>query len=327
MNSKGVTYNEENSQPLWVKRVLKWMLEQSTLVVFVVMLIVAHFMSDRFYTGDNITNVLRQSVPLGIVAIGLLFVILTGGIDLSVGSVMALCAVATAITLPSYGLFAGLLVGIGTGLICGAVSGFFVAFGRMAPFVATLVTMTVCRGLALIWSKGQPIFVDNESFVDFGVGYLWGLPMPVYVLIAAFLLAAFVLHKMMFGRMAIAIGSNETATRFSGIKVPYYKFSMYALSGLACGVAGIISATRTGVGSPILGIAFELDAIAACVIGGASLSGGRGTAFNTVLGVLILSMISNLMNLMNIPGYNQQVVKGVIIALAVLIEGFKNKRA
>ncbi len=303
----------------------KRLLDQSSLIVFVVMIIVSAFLSDRFLTVDNITNILRQSVPLGVVSLGLLFVILTGGIDLSVGSLMAIVSVTVALVVPDYGLFMGVSAGILVGTLCGAFSGALVATFRIAPFIATLATMTVARGVALIVSKGQPIFIDNAAFNDFGVANWFGIPSTFYLLIACFLIALFVYRKTVFGRLTLSIGSNEIATRFAGIRVAYYKFGVYALSGLACGIAGVIASTRTGVGSPILAIGFELDAIAAVVVGGASLAGGRGTVFNTLIGVMILSIISNIMNLMNIPGYNQQVVKGAIIILAVMLESQKGR--
>jgi len=177
----------------------------------------------------------------------------------------------------------------------------------------------------LIVSKGQPIFIDDVSYVNFGTGYLLGLPLPVYILIAFALIAHFVYQYTVFGRLVISIGSNETATRFAGVRVDWYKFAVYALSGLACGLAGVLASTRTGVGSPVMSIGFELDVIAAVVVGGASLAGGKGTVVNTIIGVLILSIISNLMNLMNISGYNQQVVKGAIIIIAVMLESFKSR--
>jgi ribose transport system permease protein len=301
------------------------LLNQSALVVFVGMLLVSLMLTDRFLTVDNITNILRQSVPLGIVSLGLLFVILTGGIDLSVGSLMALVSVAVALVVPDYGITLGVAAGILVGTLCGAFSGMLVATFRVAPFIATLATMTVTRGFALIASRGQPIFIDDGAFNDFGIANWFGIPTTFYLLIACFLIALFLYRKTVFGRLTISIGSNELATRFAGIRVAYYKFGVYALCGLGCGIAGVVASTRTGVGSPILAIGFELDAIAAVVVGGASLAGGRGTVFNTLIGVLILSIISNVMNLMNIPGYHQQVVKGAIIIMAVMLESLKGR--
>ena len=305
--------------------VLRALLNQSALVVFVAMLVVSLFLTDRFLTVDNITNILRQSVPLGIVSLGLLFVILTGGIDLSGGSLMALVSVIVALVIPENGLILGVLAGVIAGTLLGAFSGTLVAVFQIAPFIATLATMTVARGVALIVSKGQPIFIDDTAFNDFGVANWFGIPTTFYLLVACFLITLFLYRKTVFGRLTISIGSNETATRFAGIRVAYYKFGVYALCGLACGIAGVVASTRTGVGSPILAIGFELDAIAAVVVGGASLAGGRGTVLNTLIGVLILSIISNVMNLMNIPGYHQQVVKGAIIIMAVMLESLKGR--
>ena len=305
--------------------VLRALLNQSALVVFVAMLVVSLFLTDRFLTVDNITNILRQSVPLGIVSLGLLFVILTGGIDLSVGSLMALVSVIVALVIPENGLILGVLAGVIAGTLLGAFSGTLVAVFQIAPFIATLATMTVARGVALIVSKGQPIFIDDTAFNDFGVANWFGIPTTFYLLVACFLITLFLYRKTVFGRLTISIGSNETATRFAGIRVAYYKFGVYALCGLACGIAGVVASTRTGVGSPILAIGFELDAIAAVVVGGASLAGGRGTVLNTLIGVLILSIISNVMNLMNIPGYHQQVVKGAIIIMAVMLESLTGR--
>lgn len=317
--------HSEGQSTSTLKKVLTFASNNSTLLVFIIMLVMAGFFSDRFYTSDNITNVLRQSVPLGLATIGMLFVILTGGIDLSVGSVMALVSVAIAILIPEIGLWPALAVGIASTVLVGMCAGILVTWFNIAPFIATLAMMTIARGLALILSKGQPIFIDDTALIDFGTGYFLGLPLPVYVLIFFALLAQFIYKKTVFGRLVISIGSNETATRFAGIRVNYYKLAVYAISGLACGLAGILASTRTGVGSPVLAVGFELDVIAAVVIGGASLAGGRGTVINTMIGVLILSIISNLMNLMNISGYNQQVVKGVIIIAAVMLESIKSR--
>lgn len=307
-------------------RALTFLINHSTPIVFLLMLMMAGLLSDKFYSGDNVTNVLRQSVPLGLAALGMLFVILTGGIDLSVGSVMALISVVVALLIPETGLGPAVVASLLLGALMGAGAGALITTFNIAPFIATLAMMTIARGLALIISKGQPVFIDAMEFVDFGAGYVFGLPLPVCILVACALLAHFIYHYTVFGRLVIAIGSNETATRFAGIRVAWYKFAVYALSGFACGMAGLLASTRTGVGSPVLSVGFELDVIAAVVVGGASLAGGRGNVLNTLIGVLILSMISNLMNLMNISGYNQQVVKGVIIIAAVMLESLKSRQ-
>lgn len=306
-------------------KVLKFLVRESTLVVFVAMVIIAAISADRFLSVDNLTNILRQSVPLGLVAIGMLYVILTGGIDLSVGSLMALVSVVLGMFIPEFGVTGAIGFSLAIGVALGVGAGLLVAYFGIAPFIATLASMTIARGLALIFSKGQPIFIENASFNEFGTAYLLGIPLPFYVLGAVVVAAAFVARNTVFGRIIVAIGSNETATRFAGIGIPFHKVVVYGISGLCCAIAGIIAATRTGVGSPVLAIGFELDAIAAVVVGGASLSGGRGTVLNTLVGVLILSIISNIMNLLNIPGYHQQVVKGAIIIVAVLLESAKQR--
>lgn len=308
-----------------LKRIIHIALSQSTLVFFVIMLVVAALLSDRFFTSNNVANILRQSVPLGIVSVGLLYVILTGGIDLSVGSLMALVSVAVALFIPQFGLPMGILFALFVGMACGAFSGALVTYFAIAPFIATLATMTIARGLALIFSRGQPIFIDNDTFMNVGTSAIFGVP-TLFVILGVIVVLAWIVYRFsVFGRLVVAVGSNETATRFAGINVSTVKLAVYVLSGLTCAIAGIISATRTGVGSPILAVGFELDAIAAVVVGGASLNGGRGTVFNTLMGALILSIISNLMNLMDIPGYHQQVVKGIIIVLAVLLESAKQR--
>ena len=318
--------NQSHVMPQFSTRALTFLINNSTLVVFILMLVIAGILSDKFYSGDNITNVLRQSVPLGLAALGMLFVILTGGIDLSVGSVMAFISVAVAIFIPEIGLWPAVFASLSVAAIIGASAGVLVTLFNIAPFIATLAMMTIARGLALIISQGQPIFIDDVTLVDFGIGYFLGLPMPVYVLLFFALLAQFIYKYTVFGRLTISIGSNETAPRFAGIKVGWYKFAVYALSGFACGLAGLLASTRTGVGSPVLSIGFELDVIAAVVVGGASLAGGRGNVVNTIVGVMILSIISNLMNLMNISGYNQQVVKGLIIIAAVKLGSLKSRQ-
>jgi ribose transport system permease protein len=298
-------------------------LKYNTVLIFLVMLALAASLSDAFFSRQNLFNLLRQLAGLGGMGLGMLLVILTGGIDLSVGSLAALASVLVAMLLQRAGLPAAVGLTILAGVVCGAVSGYLVAARRVAPFIATLAMMTIARGFAFILSKGSPIMIDDPRLGQFGAAYWLGIPAPVFVMLLIFLLVAFLLRYTVFGRMATAIGSNETAVRLAGVRTGWYKFAVYAISGAFCAVAGIISTSRTGVGSPIVGSGAELDAIAAVVIGGASLNGGKGTAINTLLGVLILGMIGNIMNLMNVPGYPQQVIKGLIIICAVLLQGWQ----
>jgi len=253
----------------------------------------------------------------------MMLVIITGGIDLSVGSMMAFTSVLSAhlIAKNSMDFYTAAIFTIVTGFFTGTVFGYLVAYRKMAPFVATLAQMTITRGFAFILSKGTPIMVENAMLASIADGYLLGIPVLVYIMAFIFVIVCLVQKYTVFGRMLIAIGSNEEVVRLSGIKVGIYKLLVYSISGAFCAIAGIISTSRTGVGSPVVGSGYELDAIAAVVIGGASITGGKGSAFNSIIGVLVLGMIGNIMNLLNIAAYPQQVIKGIIIILAVLSQG------
>ncbi|MBE7209827.1 MAG: ABC transporter permease [Gluconacetobacter diazotrophicus] len=295
----------------------------STTAIFVALVIVASAISPNFLGARNIENVLRQSAGTGIIAMGMLLVILTGGIDLSVGSVAALGSILCASLLNTMPLAEAVPLSLLAGAALGALAGYFVAVRRMPSFVVTLAVMTIARGSALIVSKGHPIFLGDEGAWlgdGFDRGRLLGLPLPVVLTLLVFLVTAFVLRLTAYGRLVVAIGSNGEAVRLSGVRVVPRVFSVYVVSGVLSALAGIVITARSGVGSPVVGIGMELDVIAAVVIGGASLMGGRGTALNTLIGVLTLGVIGNIMNLLNVPGYHQEVVKGVIILVAVLLQ-------
>ncbi|HET7313087.1 ABC transporter permease [Salinisphaera sp.] len=303
-------------------RLSRFLRDYSTLLIFVVLIIGASFASDSFLSVHNIGNVMRQTAGIGLMSIGMLFVILTRGIDLSVGAILALGSVVSAILLQYFPLAVAIPLTIGSGALLGAVSGFGVAFMRLPSFIVTLAMMSIARGVSLIISDGRPIMVSDNgmALLHFGSGYLFGVPYPVWLMLAMFV-AAGVVHKYMrFGRVITAIGSNEQAVHLSGVRVRYYTFAVYLLSGALAALAGIISASRAGVGSASIGVGAELDVIAAVVIGGASLTGGKGTVFNTLIGVLVFGVIGNIMNLMNISGYDQEVVMGVIILIAIMLQ-------
>ena len=293
-----------------------------TLVIFVLIMAGATWQSPDFLTVGNIMNVLRQVSGTGIMSVGMLFVILTGGIDLSVGSVSALGSVTAALMLQQHGTVVSLGAAILAGAACGLVSGFTVAYLRLPPFVMTLAVMTIARGLALIFSDGQPIMIgDNGAVLNSVInGYVAGIPNPVLLMAAVFLAAGITLGLTRFGRLVQATGSNIEAVRLSGIAVPRYILAVYVISGALAAAAGIIVTGRSGVGSATVGTGAELTVIAAVVIGGASLMGGRGGALNTLLGVLVLGVIGNIMNLAGVPGYSQDVFMGVIIMVAVLLQ-------
>ncbi|MEA4988415.1 MAG: ABC transporter permease [Anaerovorax sp.] len=297
--------------------------------MFLILFIISAIISPDFLSGRNISNLFRQNSGVCIVSMGMLMVILTGGIDLSVGSLMAVCSVFSAYVFTVLGLPIVLaftlscLLGIGMG----ACSGALISYAKMAPFIATLAMTTVAKGFALMISGGAPITVrgDNLNLSVISSGNFLGVPSLAWIMIAAAILTFWILHYTSYGRILRAIGSNESAVRLSGINTKNYKFSVYLISGFCASIAGFISICRTEVGSPIVGDGLELDAIAAVVIGGASLSGGKGNTFATFIGVLILGLINNIMNLLGVPSYPQQVVRGLIIIFAVLLQMLDKK--
>ncbi|MBT2162678.1 ABC transporter permease [Zobellia barbeyronii] len=308
--------------------ILKFLIKHNTIFIFIVLVIFSALISDVFFTSVNLSNLLKQVSGIGIISIGMLIVILTGGIDLSVGSMVALLAVTFAILVNTVILPLAIILTIIIGFSLGSVAGYLVAFQKMAPFIATLALMTIARGLGFIYSKGSPITFKTpggEFMSNFANNSTLGIPNIAIVFFLIVIGAMVMLRYNVFGRLVIAIGSNEEASRLSGIKVNKYKFLVYAISGALAATAAIIVASRTNLGSPNMGMAWELDAIAAVVIGGASLNGGKGTAINTLMGVLILGLIGNILNLLNVPSYPQQVVKGGIIIFAVLLQKFESK--
>ncbi|QCE42889.1 ABC transporter permease [Psychroserpens sp. NJDZ02] len=320
-----LTIKEQLSSP---GGILKFLVKYNTIFIFLLLVLFSALISDVFFTSVNLSNLLKQVSGIGIISIGMLIVILTGGIDLSVGSMVALLAVTFAILINLIILPLAIVFTIAIGFGLGSISGYLVAYQKMAPFVATLALMTIARGLGFIYSKGSPVTFKTAGGVfmsDFANNATLGIPNIAIVFFLIVIVAMVMLRYNVFGRLIIAIGSNEEASRLSGIKVNKYKFLVYAISGALAATAAIIVASRTNLGSPNMGMSWELDAIAAVVIGGASLNGGRGTAINTLMGVLILGLIGNILNLLNVPSYPQQVVKGGIIIFAVLLQRFESK--
>ena len=295
-------------------------------IVMLVLLIVSSMLSDVFFTPRNIFNLLRQLTPPTLLAMGMLFVIMTGGIDLSVGSVVAMSSVFTAHFMKTYGLVEALLLVILIAAAFGAFNGYLVAGRRLAPFVVTLAGMTIARGIAYIVSKGQPTRITNDTLLNFAIDSFAGIPSIVWLAMIMVVFLVIVQRYTVFGRLVQAIGSNEIAVTLSGINASFYKISVYAMSSVLAAMGGIVIASRVGLGTPLAGQMMELDAIAAVVIGGASLSGGRGTVINTLMGVLVLGMIGNIMNLLNVASYPQQVLKGVIILIAVLLQADRKSK-
>ncbi|WP_286885066.1 ABC transporter permease subunit [Aneurinibacillus sp. UBA3580] len=288
----------------------------------VVISIILAVMSPDFLTLNNILNVLRQVSINALIAFGMTFVILTGGIDLSVGAILALAGALTAGLMAS-GMDAVLatLVGLLAGTIMGMVNGLLVAKGKVAPFIATLATMTIFRGLTLVYTEGRPITgFDSDMFTMLGAGYLFVIPVPVLWMLGCFAVLYFILKKTAFGRRVYAIGGNEEAAILSGIKVDRVKVYIYALTGFLSALAGIILTSRLNSAQANAGMGYELDAIAAVVLGGTSLSGGRGWIFGTLVGAMIIGVLNNGLNLLEVSSFYQQVVKGSVILLAVLLD-------
>ncbi|MET9800352.1 substrate-binding domain-containing protein [Streptomyces sp. NPDC006368] len=302
------------------------LLDNGALTALIVLVIAMSALSGDFLTTDNLLNVGVQAAVTAILAFGVTFVIVSAGIDLSVGSVAALSATVLAWSATSAGVpvFLAVLLAIATGIVCGLVNGILISYGKLPPFIATLAMLSVARGLSLVISEGSPIaFPDSVSHLGDTLGG-W-LPVPVLVMVVMGLIAAFVLGRTYIGRSMYAIGGNEEAARLSGLRVKKQKLAIYAFSGVFAAVAGVVLAARLSSAQPQAADGYELDAIAAVVIGGASLAGGTGKASGTLIGALILAVLRNGLNLLNVSAFWQQVVIGVVIALAVLLDTARRK--
>ncbi|MGG0658375.1 ribose ABC transporter permease [Rummeliibacillus pycnus] len=293
------------------------------LLGLLLIIIIISIMSPSFLTATNIFNVLRQVSISALIAFGMTFVILTGGIDLSVGSTLALTGAISAGMLAS-GMdpILAMLIGLALGAVLGAVNGVIIAKGKVAPFIATLATMTIYRGITLVYTDGKPVsgLGDSMVFQMFGKGYFLGIPVPVITMIVAFFVLYFILRKTTFGRRVYAIGGNEEASRLSGINVDRITIAVYSLTGMLAALSALILTSRLNSAQPTAGESYELDAIAAVVLGGTSLTGGRGWIFGTLVGALIIGVLNNGLNLIGVSSFFQQVVKGVVILIAVLLD-------
>ncbi|MGW2556136.1 ABC transporter permease/substrate-binding protein [Streptomyces sp. NPDC001635] len=306
--------------------VRRLLLDNGALTALIVLVIAMSALSGDFLTTDNLLNIGVQAAVTAILAFGVTFVIVSAGIDLSVGSVAALSATVLAWSATSAGIpvVIAVLLAIATGLACGLVNGILISYGKLPPFIATLAMLSVGRGLSLVISQGSPIaFPSSISHLGDTLGG-W-LPVPVLVMVVVGLITAFVLGRTYIGRSMYAIGGNEEAARLSGLRVKKQKLAIYALSGLFAAAAGIVLASRLSSAQPQAANGYELDAIAAVVIGGASLAGGTGKASGTLIGALILAVLRNGLNLLSVSAFWQQVVIGVVIALAVLLDTVRRK--
>lgn len=310
------------------KNSLKNILKNKPLVGFIIFSIIVSIINPRFLTTANILNVLRQMSINSVIAIGMTVVILTAGIDLSVGSILAFCGAVMASLLNSgINSFFALIITLGLGLLFGFFNGFLVSKMRLQAFIVTLVTMTFLRGATLVFTNGKPITIRDGGvlFENIGGGYLFNIPVPIYIMLGLFGVGYYLLNKTKFGRYIYAIGGNEEATKLSGIKVDNIKIWVYGLSGMLSALAGVILTSRLYSAQPTAGTGYELDAIAAVVLGGTSLAGGVGKITGTLLGSLIIGVLGNALNLLNVSSYYQLMIKATVILIAVLIDRKSNK--
>ncbi|WP_424513087.1 ABC transporter permease [Psychrobacillus psychrotolerans] len=300
--------------------------EMFTLIGFIILMAIMSFGSDQFLTASNLTNVLRQVSIVGILAVGMTFVILIGGIDLSVGSVMALTGTMMAGMMINFSLppILAILIGVAIGVLIGYITGSLVAYARIPAIIVTLAMMEIARGAGLLYTGGYPLSGLPGNFSVIGRGYVFGIiPVPVLIMAVVFLIAYIILNHLPFGRYIYAIGGNEEAVRLSGVKVKKYKIMVYVISGITASISGMILVSRLMSGQPNAGEGYELSAIAAVVLGGTSIAGGRGHIGGTLLGALLMGVLSNGLNLMGVSSYVQMVLTGIIIIGAIYFSSKK----
>lgn len=305
----------------------KVLIEQRSIIALLILIMIVSMINPDFFSVDNILNILRQTSVNAIIAVGMTFVILIAGIDLSVGSVLALTG---AIAASMIGLEWPILVVIPAilllGTALGAISGVIVAKGRVQAFIATLVTMTLLRGITMVYTDGRPIstgFSDTaDHFAFLGTGYLFGIPFPIWLMVVVFLAAWYILKHTRIGRYIYALGGNEAAILLSGINVNKIKIFVFAVSGFLSAIAGLIVTSRLSSAQPTAGVSYELDAIAAVVVGGTSLMGGKGRVMGTLIGALIIGFLNNALNLLDISSYYQMIAKALVILVAVLADNY-----
>ena len=310
-----------------MKNTMKYMSELTTVIALIILMAVITIINSNFLTANNLLNLLLQVTSNALIAFGMTFVILTGGIDLSVGSILALSSALTAGLLGSgMPVTLAILISLIMGCILGMMNGLLISYGKLAPFIVTLATMTIFRGATLVYTNGNPItkgLSDTFLFQFLGQGYIVGIPFPVIIMFIVFIILYVLLHKTAFGKSVYAIGGNEKAAYISGVKLNKVKIIIYSISGMMASISGLIITSRLSSAQPTAGASYEMDAIAAVVLGGTSLSGGKGRILGTLIGALIIGVLNNGLNIIGVSAFWQQVVKGVVILIAVLIDRFK----
>lgn len=299
-----------------------------TILALIILMVFVSILNPAFLQSNNLLNLMRQLIINGFIALGMTFVILTGGIDLSVGSTLALTSAIFAGFLQNEmntGL--AILIALVLGLVLGLLNGILITKGKLAPFIVTLATMTIFRGLTLVYTDGRPIAGprDDFAFKFLGKGQFLGIPFQVILFILAFLVLWMILNKTALGRKIYAVGGNEKASFISGINIDKVKIWVYVISSLMAVLSGLVLTSRLNSAQPTAGAAYEMDAIAAVVLGGTSMTGGSGSLTGTLIGILILGVLNNGLNLLGVSSFYQQIVKGIVILIAVLIDRKRNK--
>ncbi len=306
----------------WGKRGGFSLKKYGLMIGFVFISVIISIVTPNFLSSTNILNILRQSSIVGVMAIGTTFVIIGGGFDISVGSLLALTAAMSLKlqqVLPWYVVVALVLL---AGAFFGLVNGLLTAKLHIVAIITTLGTMTILRGLTYLYTGGYPVVGDSQAFKFIGAGYLGPIPFPILIFLSMVLLWQFILSKTTLGRYACAVGGNKETTRLSGVAVDFYHVMTFVIGGLMAALAGIIYASRLNSATPLAGQGYELDAIASCVIGGTSVSGGEGSIVGTMIGVLLLNVVNNMFNLLGIQVYVQYLIKGVIILTVVGFDSY-----
>ena len=325
MDTNIATMSTGNKQAMRSKLMYYWN-QLGMLTILVLLCVLMAVFAPNFMEVTNVLNVLKQVSITAILAAGMTIVILTGGIDLSVGSTLALSSVLS-VMLTNAGVnpVVSMAGGAAAGYAIGAINGYFTAAAKLPSFIVTLGSMTYVRGLAYVISGGYPIVLQNSTFKFVGAGYILGIPAPIYIMALVYIVMFFMLKYTMFGRHVYAIGGNEEAARLTGIKVEKTLIHVYSISGFLAGVAGVVMAGRLFSGQPMVGVGAELDAIAAVVLGGTSFVGGFGRIQGTIIGVLIMGVLTNGLTLLNVDYYWQLVVKGGVIVIAVLLDRLRSR--
>lgn len=315
--SKSAVENKSSVKDLLVK--------YKSLIGLLLLVIIVSILSPTFLTLPNLLNVFRQTSINAVIAAGMTFVILTGGIDLSVGSILAFSgAIAASMLASGSSVITATIVAVVIGALSGFANGIIISKGKLQPFIATLATMTILRGLTLVFTDGKPIAIGTSnhaiSFGKIGGGQIAGIPTPAIIMILVFGICFYILTQTKMGRYVYALGGNEEATKLSGLNTDKIKTYVYTISGILAAIGGVIVTARLYSAQPNAGSGYELDAIAAVVLGGTSLSGGQGTIIGTIIGALIIGVLNNALNILDVSSYYQMIAKGIVILIAVLLD-------